>query len=133
MDDLGINGYFNYLATILGLILGVLGVMPGKLGPAISSTIIYIFRGMPLMVLAFFIYIGFPDLIGHGFKIPAFVAGMITLMLNEGPIPEPLLRGLCRGRRWSNGGGPFTRVAILDGYAQGYYAPRNSNHDSVVH
>ncbi|MCG0713633.1 Glutamine ABC superfamily ATP binding cassette transporter, substrate binding and permease protein [Lactiplantibacillus plantarum] len=81
------------LATILGLILGVLGVMPGKLGPAISSTIIYIFRGMPLMVLAFFIYIGFPDLIGHGFKIPAFVAGMITLMLNEGAYTGAFVKG----------------------------------------
>ncbi|HJE44475.1 amino acid ABC transporter substrate-binding protein/permease [Levilactobacillus namurensis] len=81
------------LATILGLILGVLGVMPGKVGPAISSTIIYIFRGMPLMVLAFFIYIGFPDLIGHGFKIPAFVAGLITLMLNEGAYTGAFVKG----------------------------------------
>jgi len=81
------------LATLLGLLLGVLGVMPGKLGPAISSTIIYIFRGMPLMVLAFFIYIGFPDLIGHGFKIPAFVAGMITLTLNEGAYTGAFIKG----------------------------------------
>lgn len=81
------------LATILGLILGVLGVMPGKLGPAISSTLIYIFRGMPLMVLAFFIYIGIPDLIGHGFKIPAFIAGMITLMLNEGAYTGAFVKG----------------------------------------
>lgn len=81
------------LATVMGLALGVLGVMPGKVGPAISSTIIYIFRGMPLMVLAFFIYIGFPDLIGHGFKIPAFIAGMITLMLNEGAYTGAFVKG----------------------------------------
>lgn len=81
------------LATILGLILGLLGVMPGKLGPAISSTFIYIFRGMPMMVLAFFIYIGFPDLIGHGFKIPAFIAGLITLMLNEGAYIGAFVKG----------------------------------------
>ncbi|GEO67370.1 amino acid ABC transporter substrate-binding protein/permease [Levilactobacillus spicheri] len=81
------------LATLLGLLLGVLGVMPGKVGPAISSTIIYIFRGMPLMVLAFFIYIGIPNLIGHGFKIPAFVAGLITLMLNEGAYTGAFVKG----------------------------------------
>lgn len=81
------------LATLLGVILGVLGVMPGKVGPAISSVFIYTFRGMPLMVLAFFIYIGFPDLIGHGFKIPAFVAGMITLMLNEGAYTGAFVKG----------------------------------------
>jgi len=44
-------------------------------------------------VLAFFIYIGFPDLIGHGFKIPAFVAGMITLPLNEGAYTGAFIKG----------------------------------------
>lgn len=81
------------LATLLGLILGVLGVMPGRVGPTISSTLIYLFRGMPLMVLAFFIYIGIPNLIGHGFKIPAFVAGLITLMLNEGAYTGAFVKG----------------------------------------
>lgn len=72
------------LVMIFGLIFGVLGVMLGKFGLVIFSMIIYIFCGMLLMVLVFFIYIGFLDLIGYGFKIFVFVVGMIMLMFNEG-------------------------------------------------
>ncbi|MBJ7692301.1 ABC transporter substrate-binding protein/permease [Weissella confusa] len=70
------------LAAIWGVLLGVMGVAPSKLVRGISSTIIYIFRGLPMLVLAFFIYIGIPNLTGQ--KIPAFTAGVITLILNEG-------------------------------------------------
>ena len=57
----------------------------------ISSTIIYIFRGLPLMVLAFFIYIGLPGVIGM--KIPAVTAGILTLVLNEGAYTGAFVRG----------------------------------------
>ena len=55
------------LASIWGIILGVMGVSQNGFVRGISSTIIYIFRGLPLMVLAF-IYIGLPGVIGM--KIP---------------------------------------------------------------
>ena len=58
---------------------------------AISTTIIYLFRGLPLMVLAFFIYIGLPGVIGT--KIPAFTAGLLTLILNEGAYTAAFVRG----------------------------------------
>ncbi|WP_439819156.1 amino acid ABC transporter substrate-binding protein/permease [Weissella paramesenteroides] len=70
------------LAAIWGIFLGILGVMPSKFARGLSTTIIYIFRGLPMLVLAFFIYIGIPNLTGQ--KIPAFTAGVITLILNEG-------------------------------------------------
>ncbi|MFC6178023.1 amino acid ABC transporter substrate-binding protein/permease [Weissella sagaensis] len=70
------------LAGIWGILLGILGVMPSKFARGLSTTIIYIFRGLPMLVLAFFIYIGIPNLTGQ--KIPAFTAGVITLILNEG-------------------------------------------------
>ena len=60
----------------------MLGVVPNKFAQGISTTIIYIFRGLPLLVLALFIYNGIPSLTGS--KIPAFIAGIITLTLNEG-------------------------------------------------
>lgn len=69
-------------ATIFGVLIGVLAVVPNKFAYGLSSTIIYIFRGLPLLVLAFFIYIGLPSLTGT--KIPAIAAGLITLTLNEG-------------------------------------------------
>lgn len=70
------------LATIFGVIIGILAIVPNKFSHGFASTIIYIFRGLPLLVLAFFIYIGIPSLTGH--KFSALLAGLITLMLNEG-------------------------------------------------
>ena len=79
------------LAAIWGVLLGVMGVAPSKLVRGISSTLIYIFRGLPMLVLAFFIYIGIPNLTGQ--KIPAFTAGVITLILNEGSYIGAFVRG----------------------------------------
>lgn len=44
-----------------------------------------------MMVLAFFIYIGIPNL--TGIKIPAFTAGVITLVLNEGAYIGSFVKG----------------------------------------
>lgn len=79
------------LASIWGILLGIMGVSQNSVIRGISTTIIYVFRGMPLMVLAFFIYIGLPGVIGT--KIPAFTAGVITLILNEGAYTGAFVRG----------------------------------------
>ena len=79
------------LALIFGTILGVLGIADNKILNGISATIIYIFRGLPMMVLAFFIYIGLPAVIGH--KIPLNQAGLLTLMLDEGAYVGAIVKG----------------------------------------
>lgn len=79
------------LAILFGVILGVMGISDGKIFSSISSVIIYIFRGMPMIVLAFFIYIGMPSVIGH--KIPLFTAGILTLMLDEGAYVGAIVKG----------------------------------------
>ena len=79
------------LAALWGVLLGVMGVAPSKLIRGLSSVIIYIFRGLPMLVLAFFIYNGIPNLTGQ--KIPAFTAGVITLILNEGAYIGAFVRG----------------------------------------
>lgn len=78
-------------ATLVGVLLGLLGVVPNKFAQGVSTTFIYIFRGLPMMVLALFIYSGVPTLIGM--KIPAFVAGIITLTLNEGAYTAAFVKG----------------------------------------
>jgi polar amino acid transport system substrate-binding protein len=78
-------------ATIFGVLLGLLGVLPHKTAKGIAATIIYIFRGLPLLVLALFIYNGLPSL--TGVKISAFNAGIITLMLNEGAYTAAFVKG----------------------------------------
>ncbi len=79
------------LASIWGMLLAVMGVMPSKIMRGISTSIIYLFRGLPMLVLAFFIYIGLPNLTGS--KIPAFTAGVITLVLNEGAYIASFVKG----------------------------------------
>ena len=79
------------LASIWGIFLGILGISETKWLRGVSTTVIYIFRGLPLMVLAFFIYIGLPTVIGT--KVPAFLAGIITLVLNEGAYTAAFVRG----------------------------------------
>lgn len=78
-------------ATIFGVIFGLMGVLPVKFFRGLSATVIYLFRGMPLLVLALFIYTGIPTLTGT--KIPAFVAGVITLMLDEGAYIAAFVKG----------------------------------------
>ncbi|KRL12979.1 glutamate ABC superfamily ATP binding cassette transporter, membrane protein [Schleiferilactobacillus perolens DSM 12744] len=78
-------------ATIVGILIGLLGVLPNVFARGISTTFIYIFRGLPLLVLALFIYTGVPSLIGT--KVPAFVAGIITLTLNEGAYTAAFVKG----------------------------------------
>ncbi|MBW1606181.1 amino acid ABC transporter substrate-binding protein/permease [Lactobacillus sp. Sy-1] len=80
-----------FFATLFGVIVGLLGVLPYKFFQGLSSTIIYIFRGLPLLVLALFIYTGIPTLTGT--KIPAFIAGVVTLMFNEGAYIAAFVRG----------------------------------------
>lgn len=80
-----------FCATIFGIFVGLLGVVPNKFCRGLSTTIIYIFRGLPLIVLALFIYNGVPSLIGS--KVPAFLAGVITLMLNEGAYTAAFVKG----------------------------------------
>jgi polar amino acid transport system substrate-binding protein len=80
-----------FFATIFGIVVGLLGAAPSKFGKGVSSTLIYIFRGMPLLVLALFIYTGIPSLTGS--KIPAFIAGVVTLTLNEGAYTAAFVKG----------------------------------------
>lgn len=80
-----------FFATIFGIVVGLLGVVPSKFSNSISSILIYLFRGMPLLVLALFIYTGIPSLTGE--KIPAFFAGVVTLTFNEGAYIAAFVKG----------------------------------------
>ncbi|MGX6962553.1 amino acid ABC transporter substrate-binding protein/permease [Vagococcus xieshaowenii] len=79
------------LALVLGVILGLFSVSPSAVLRGISMIFVDIVRGIPLMVLAFFIYFGLPGLIGA--KIPVFVAGIITLTLNASAYISEIVRG----------------------------------------
>ncbi|MBS9335366.1 ABC transporter substrate-binding protein/permease [Fructobacillus sp. M1-13] len=79
------------LASLWGLFLGILGVSKNALLRGLSTAVIYLFRGMPMLVLAFFLYIGIPAVTGT--KISAWTAGILTLVLNEGAYTAAFVRG----------------------------------------
>ena len=79
------------LALIIGILIGLFSVSPSKVLRLIATIYVDIIRGIPLMVLAFFIYFGMPGILG--FNIPVFLAGIITLTLNSSAYLSEIVRG----------------------------------------
>ncbi|MBL1229083.1 amino acid ABC transporter substrate-binding protein/permease [Enterococcus sp. BWB1-3] len=79
------------LALILGVFFGLFSVSPVRALRIISTIYVDIIRGIPLMVVAFFIYFGLPSMLG--FNIPVFIAGIITLTLNASAYISEIVRG----------------------------------------
>ncbi len=70
---------------------GLFSVSPIKALRVLSTIYVDLIRGIPLMVLAFFIYFGLPGVLG--FNIPVFIAGIITLTLNASAYISEIVRG----------------------------------------
>ena len=87
--------WITFISIIIASIIGiVLGLMKTSYHPAlewIASIYIDLMRGVPLIVLAFFIYFGIPQLLGIRFD--ATVAGILTLSLNAAAYIGELVRG----------------------------------------
>ncbi|MGK0612251.1 ABC transporter permease subunit, partial [Enterococcus faecalis] len=75
-------------------IFGLFSVSPNKFLRALSTIYVDIIRGIPLMVLSFFIYFGMPGLLG--FNIPVFLAGIIKLTLNASAYISEIFRGVIK-------------------------------------
>jgi polar amino acid transport system substrate-binding protein len=74
------------IGLVIGAVLGVLHSLPSKIVRVVITVYVDIIRGIPLMVLAFFIFFGIPPLISQmthtRFTLNEFVAGVIILTLN---------------------------------------------------
>ena len=78
-------------ALILGIVFGLFSVAPIRALRALATIYVDIIRGIPMMVLAFFIFFGLPGILG--FTIPDFIAGIITLTLNASAYIAEIVRG----------------------------------------
>jgi len=85
------------IAMIIGVIFGMMAVAPNKTLRVISQVFVDVVRGIPLMIVAAFIYWGIPNLIenitGHQSPINDFVAATIALSLNGGAYIAEIVRG----------------------------------------
>ena len=79
------------LALVVGVIFGLMSVAPIKAVRIVASIYVDIIRGIPMMVLAFFIFFGLSG--ATGITIPDFAAGIITLTLNASAYIAEIVRG----------------------------------------
>lgn len=85
------------IAILIGIIFGMFAVSPFKSLRLIASVFVDVVRGIPLMIVAAFIFWGIPNLIesmtGQQSPINDFVAGTIALSLNSGAYIAEIVRG----------------------------------------
>lgn len=83
-------------AMIIGLFFALLNVSRNKFLNVIGTVYVDAIRGVPLIVLAFFIYFGVPQGIkalgADSFRLPALQAGTIALALNCGAYMAEIFR-----------------------------------------
>ncbi len=85
-----------FFACILGIIFGIMSVLKSKVCRVIQQVFVDIIRGVPMIVLAFFIYFGVPyafnNLLGIRVVLTALQAGTIALALNCGAYMSEIIR-----------------------------------------
>ena len=83
-------------ASVVGLIFGILSVLKNKLCNVIAQIFVDVIRGVPMIVLAFFVFFGVPygfkNLLHINFTLDALTAGIICLSLNCGAYMAEIIR-----------------------------------------
>ena len=84
------------LGCLLGIIFGLSSVVSNKVSNIIAKVYVNIIRGVPMIVLAYFVYFGVPygikSLFGTNFILTALQAGTICLALNCGAYMSEIIR-----------------------------------------
>ena len=85
------------IALIVGIGVCLLNISPFKALNVIAKAYIWLIRGTPMLVQAFYFYFALPQLIqtitGTPFRIEIFTAGVITLSMNAGAYISEIFRG----------------------------------------
>ncbi|MGN0458700.1 MAG: amino acid ABC transporter permease [Eubacterium sp.] len=83
-------------ACILGLIFGILSVVKNKFCNILARIFVDVIRGVPMIVLAFFVFFGVPMAVNRvgsgGFTLTALQSGVICLALNCGAYMAEIIR-----------------------------------------
>ena len=85
-----------FFGCILGIIFGLSSVVKSKVSRTISAIYVNLIRGVPMIVLAFFIYFGVPygikNILGFNVTFSALQAGTICLAVNCGAYMSEIIR-----------------------------------------
>lgn len=101
LEGIKLTIVISVLSLLIGMFIGfitcVMGMSKNPVLKTISGVYIWIIRGTPMLVQAFIVYFGMPQLIQKlidpSFRIEAFTAGLITLSLNAGAYLSEIFRG----------------------------------------
>ena len=77
-------------ALVVGLGIAIARDLGGALLSSALSTIVYVLRGVPMLVLLFVVFFGLP---GIGFDVPPLLAMMLSLGLISGAYLSEVFRG----------------------------------------
>ena len=84
------------IATIIGMIFGLMNVGRNRILNLIGTVYVDAIRGVPLIVLAYFVFFGIPagmqGMGMRGFRLSALQAGTIALSLNCGAYMAEIIR-----------------------------------------
>ncbi len=82
--------------TLLGMIFGILSVVKSKVCNVVAMIFVDVVRGVPMIVLAFFVFFGVPyclnNMMGFSATLTALQAGTICLALNCGAYMAEIIR-----------------------------------------
>lgn len=85
-----------FFASIIGVIFGLMAVSHKKVLNWIETIFIDIVRGVPMIVLAYFVFFGIPyfmnNILGKNVTLSALAAGTICLSLNCGAYMAEIIR-----------------------------------------
>ena len=89
--------YGLFFACIIGMIVGIMSVVRSRVCRVIAAVFVNLIRGVPMIVLAYFIYFGVPyfwnTILGRGgMTLTALQAGSICLALNCGAYMAEIIR-----------------------------------------
>lgn len=89
--------YGLFFGSLLGLVFGLLSVLKNRVCNAVSVIFVNVIRGVPMIVLAFYVFFGVPyafnNLLGIGVVLSGLQAGTICLALNCGAYMAEIIRG----------------------------------------
>lgn len=84
------------IGILIGLIMCLMKMSGNIILRAIAGVYIWVIRGTPMLVQAFIVFFGVPQVIqlfAPSFRLDAFTAGIITLSINAGAYLAEIFRG----------------------------------------
>ncbi len=101
MEGLGMTVRITVLSLIIALIVGIfvclMNISSNKVLRGIAKFYIWLIRGTPMLVQAFYFYFALPQLVqgltGTQFRIDIFTASLVTLSMNAGAYISEIFRG----------------------------------------